>query len=97
MVDRRKIAVNVATQNVSVAVAIALVNLDRAMRTLAHSVGEGVVDEPRLKDWFHDGTEGMMHDAVPEGRGRHDALFRVVDFEGDVAARPIFASAKLPL
>src|ERR1700687_509492 len=39
----------------------------------------------------------MMHDAVPERRGRHDTCFRIVDFEGDVAARTIFAGAKLAL
>ena len=97
MVDRRKIAVDVAAQDVGVAVAIALVGLDSAMRTLADPIGEGVVDEAGLEDRLDDRTEGMMHDAVAERRGRNDASFRIVDFEGDVAARPIFAVAKLPL
>ena len=38
-----------------------------------------------------------MHDAVAKRRRRDDAPLGVVDLERDVAARPIFAGAQLPL
>ena len=49
MVDRWEITIDVAAQNVGVAVAIALVGLDRAVRALADAVGERVVDEAASK------------------------------------------------
>jgi hypothetical protein len=80
-----------------VPVAITLIGFDCRMRSLAGPISEGVADKARLEDRLHDRTEGMMHDAVPEGRSRHDAFFWIVDFKGNVAARPVFAAAKLPL
>ena len=38
-----------------------------------------------------------MHDAVAKRRRRDDALLRIVDLERDIAARPIYPGAKLPL
>ena len=39
----------------------------------------------------------MMYHAVAKRRRRHDALFWIVDLEGDIAARSIYPVAKLSL
>jgi hypothetical protein len=38
----------------------------------------------------------VVNDTVTERRRRSDPFFRIGDFEGGVASRPIFAVAKVP-
>jgi hypothetical protein len=54
-----------------------------------------MIDEPGLEDRLYDRAESVMDDAVAKRRRRDNTIFRIVDFEGFIASRPIFAPAKL--
>jgi hypothetical protein len=53
------------------------------------AAGIAVVDEATFVDRFQDSDQGVVDDAVPEGRCCHQAFLRVVDQELPIPPKPI--------
>lgn len=75
MIDTGKVAFDIALEAVEVGVVLmGLVIGPRDLEhtkvcTLTSTTGEGVVDENIFKDGFYNSDDGVMEDAVDEGRG----------------------------
>ena len=97
MIDGGEVAVDVAAQNVTEAIAELLVARDSAVGALALPVGVGVVDEAALEDGLRDRAEGVVDHPVAEQRGRDHAVVGVEDLDHRVTPRPVAARPEFPL
>ena len=91
------VAVDVAAEHVPEAVAELLVAGDRTVRALPLPIGVAVEDESALEDRLAHRTEGVVDDAVAEGRRRNHAMFGVEDFDYGIAAGLVAARIGVPV
>ena len=95
VVDGREVAVDVAAQDVTEAVAEPLVAGHGPVRALAGAVGVAVVDESAPEEGLGHRTEGVVDHAVAEGGGGDDAVLGIEDFDGLVATGAVAAGLQL--
>ncbi len=87
VIDRRKVAIDVAAQHLAEAVSEALVAGDGPVGPLAQAVGVAVVDEALLEERPDDGAQGVVDHPVGKGRGGDVSGLGVVNRDLDIAAR----------
>jgi hypothetical protein len=96
VVDGREVAIDVAPQDMAVAIAEALVPRHSTVGAFADPVGIAVVDEAALEDRPDDVVECMVHNPISEWRRRNHPAFRVVHLEGQIPPRLVCLRVQLP-
>ena len=97
VIDGGEIPEKVTAQDVSVAVVVAFVCGDGFVGALAGTVRVAVSDESTLENRLPHGAESMMDNAIPEGRGRHQAALWFPDLDPDIPARHVTLLAQVAM
>jgi len=94
VIDRREVFSDVAFEDKGKASGGPAGATDGLVRTEAEAAGVGIREKAEFEDGLDNAGEGMVDNAVAEGRGRDEAGFGVKDFEGAVGERPVGAVAQ---